>query len=626
VYPSPVPEPAVPLRATFRPDVQGLRGIAVLVVVAFHAGLPLDGGFVGVDLFFVISGYVITRVLVAELGATNRLGFGDFYARRARRLLPAAAMLLTVVAMASFLLLSPLRPFTMKESLFTGAASTVFSANWWLGLRGGSYFGPTISIVSLIGSIALTDAGRSSESAARLAFYATPTRVWEFGAGALLVLARARSERIGARLALAVGALGAVLVGISLVAFDGSTSFPGAAALLPVAGTVLLLVSGSVSGPIRSALAWRPLTMIGDVSYGWYLWHWPAIVFAAILWTPSLRVTVSASIASLTLAALSHRLVEQRIRGMQFLRGLRAAALAVVCLGVPLVTMGAAYAGRATGDVTQPAGWIDGVTRACQDGAGTIDDWSQDDCTFGPPGASGTVLALGDSMATAADDGIIDAAADRNLRTAAWSRPGCPFILAGDASKDPGCSAWQRDALRLVEQLKPEAVVIVNRATRYSLDAEQPNGYGGLVGGDHSTSGERGRARRTYTDGLNRLLDELDRLRIPAVVLSTPPDFGTDVRYVSISILRRQPPLPVISRSVLDARRQPSTDAERSVTERHPLAEYADAFDALCDDECGIGSSSDWWYLSDGVHLNAAGSRRLAGPVGTALDKAMGGA
>lgn len=351
----------------FRADVQGIRGIAVLLVVAYHTGVALPGGFMGVDVFFVVSGYVITRLLAADLSTGGRLDFARFYLRRIRRLLPALAVTIGVVLAASTLL-APLGGQALAAR--TGAAAAVFNANTYLMRQGGDgYFdvgaelnpllhtwslsveeqfylvfpallflawkvgrrftdiGPmrsailalaAISAVSFAGSLALshrvTDlAGLGPD----IAFYSAPTRAWEFAAGGLLALGAATTSRLSGPATAAFAALGVAMIGWSAVAFDAGTTWPGKAALAPVVGTALLLASGEPSGSsrINRLLEARPLRYLGDISYSWYLWNWPFVVFAAALWPQaSGSVKVAAAVASLLPAHLSYQWVENPIR------------------------------------------------------------------------------------------------------------------------------------------------------------------------------------------------------------------------------------------------------------------------------------------------------------------------
>lgn len=348
-------------KPNYRADIQGLRGIAVLLVVIYHAGLPLFGGFIGVDVFFVLSGFVISDGMLRALGR-GRFSFKDFYVKRVRRLLPALAVMLSTV-MAMMFWLGPVisRVFTVR----TGVAAALLNANHYL-IRGPSYFDPSTEYNALLHTWSLSveeqfylvfplvlfllwrvggEQGRSrrllfgvsalsivsfglcvwwSYSAhvfgfegVRVAFYTALTRSWQFGAGVLIALAAPRL----ARSVLArdwSGWLGVGMVLLAAMIFDKDTVFPGYAALLPTIGTALAMIAGmsqSRRPSVTRALEFRPLVRIGDLSYSWYLWHWPLIVFAAANFPHRpLEASVSAAFLSLGVAWLSERWVENPIR------------------------------------------------------------------------------------------------------------------------------------------------------------------------------------------------------------------------------------------------------------------------------------------------------------------------
>ncbi len=362
----PPPAPRPPRVAFgFRPELEGLRGIAVLAVVAYHAGVPfLPGGYVGVDVFFVLSGYLITGLMLAEVDRTGRLSLSRFWARRARRLLPASALVLTVTALASSVLL----PLVQRQQnaldilsaglyvsnwrfateatdyLAADSAPSVVLHFWSLGIeeqfyvlwpllivaalfvlarvrRFGDvrrYLGVTIAAVagvSLLAGAAVTSTNQP------LAFFGTGTRVWELAAGALVAVVGRHVLAVPhvARAALAWS--GFLLVGWAVLRLDDSTPYPGWAALVPVLGTALV-IAGCTSngrhtapGPART-LSHRRLRRAGLVSYSWYLWHWPLLVLpAAALDHPLTRWQVVLAVAaSYGLAELTYRTVESTLR------------------------------------------------------------------------------------------------------------------------------------------------------------------------------------------------------------------------------------------------------------------------------------------------------------------------
>ncbi|HSL77966.1 MAG TPA: acyltransferase, partial [Candidatus Limnocylindrales bacterium] len=268
-------------RAPFRPDIEGLRAIAVLLVLAYHARIPgFTGGYIGVDVFYVVSGFLITGLIVRELQATGRVDLPAFYTRRARRLLPAALVVIAVTVVASAIVLPPLR---VPDVAGDGAAAALYVSNirfaaqatdylqaeldpspllhfWSLGVEEQFYLfwpallffvagrrfdarrlGLVVAIVAIV-SFALGIVWTSTD--APLAFFLLPARAWELAVGAGLALGMTRLARLPASAGAVAVAVGLALIGIGGVTFDTATPFPGTAAILPVAGAALVIAGG----------------------------------------------------------------------------------------------------------------------------------------------------------------------------------------------------------------------------------------------------------------------------------------------------------------------------------------------------------------------------------------------
>jgi peptidoglycan/LPS O-acetylase OafA/YrhL len=324
--------PVTPAHHWHRPDIEGLRAVAVLLVVLYHCGVPLlSGGYVGVDVFFVISGFLITSLLLRELASTGRISIAGFYARRIRRLLPAAMLVTAVTVVAAYRVLPPLRA---SQVALDGFATTVSGLNYRLAavgidyLRGDASPSPlqhfwslaveeqfylvwplllllvvrrrrivlsTVVVASLAVSVWQTTANPT------WAYFGLHTRAWELGAGALVAVLGGRLPRI-----LAPVGLGAIV--LAAVLFTDRTAFPGYAALLPVAGTVVVLL-------VRSRmLGAKPLRALGRLSYSWYLWHWP---FLALGPAGGVGTRLLLATGALGAAALTYALVETPMRRLR---------------------------------------------------------------------------------------------------------------------------------------------------------------------------------------------------------------------------------------------------------------------------------------------------------------------
>lgn len=369
----------------FRPDIQGLRAVAVSLVLLFHAGVPaVSGGYVGVDVFFVLSGYLITGLMLAEIAKTGRLDLAHFYARRVRRLLPAATVTLVGVAVATVVFLPVNRWGVIAGDI---AASTLYVVNWRLADRATDYMAaddaasplqhfwslaieeqfyvvwPLLLVLLLLvarrrlsrrgvgwalGGVLCLSLGWSVLATGidpNRAYLVSTTRVWELATGALLALCAGRLARLPLAVRVGSGWVGLALVLIAATQFGPGTAFPGAAAIVPVGGASLVLLAGAGDGRGSLAILSKPpLQDVGALSYSLYLWHWPMLVIAGARWggadqslTVSLGLLVVA--ASAVPAWVSYRLVERPIHTSQRLRrSLRATAgVGVGALGLGLL-------------------------------------------------------------------------------------------------------------------------------------------------------------------------------------------------------------------------------------------------------------------------------------------------
>ena len=478
--------------AEFRPDIEGLRGIAILLVLLFHAGLPwTPGGFVGVDVFFVISGFLITGKLWRESQQPGGLNITRFYAWRIRRLLPAALVAVAVIALVGLLLAAPL---DRSELAADGAASALSIANmrfigsvdyfaattspspflhfWSLSVeeqfylvwpalivlltwRGGSSRRLIAALlIGVVASFALS-IWLTDTSPAR-AFYLLPTRVWQLGVGGLLALVgvMGTSRRAGA---LAWAGLAAVAV--AGVALTAEIPYPGLAALLPTAGAVALLYGGGApSGPVR-LLAAAPLRFLGKISYSLYLWHWPLLVLPLMFLERALTgVEVVASVAvAIGVSWLSWRFVEQPFRyGDRSRRATSWSAIRVGVAGilsVALFTQGLAAALPSSAVAVQPtpspsgspvasdrpitlpadltpslASARDDEERLRGDGCLAFERvTTPPNCVYGVKGSAITIALVGDSHASHWFPAIEAIALERGWRLVSFVKVSCSF-------------------------------------------------------------------------------------------------------------------------------------------------------------------------------------------------------
>lgn len=505
----------------YRRDIEGLRGLAVLLVILFHVRLPgFQGGFVGVDVFFVISGYLITRLLVDEIHSAGRIRILAFYARRARRLLPAAALTITATLVASWFLLSPLAQFQLAR---TALAATTYWSNIRFAIEAGDYFGETLTadpllhtwslaveeqfylvwpaLVAvavllgrrrrgfLLGALSLVTLGSfvlslwATGASAHWAFFGSPARAWEFGVGALASLAFMHVRDPMHRVGIVIGWIGLVGVVAAGVLASEASAWPGVGALLPTLGSVFVLVSGVMAprSALQSLLASPPLQVLGRLSYTWYLWHWPALVLAEAAVGPlSLPVRLAVATGSLGLSAITHQLVENPVR---FHPRLAAPGRALgAMLAVTLVVAGGATAGMVIGSgneqhqryIAAASDRSPSVSDGCHVRTSATD--LAEDCVYGDSGSGTVVVLVGDSHATMWFPAVERLALERGWRLLVHTKSSCPVaevqVIREDGTRYTECEVWREAVMKDVEQLEPSLVIATSFATYNSTDPE----------------------------------------------------------------------------------------------------------------------------------------------------------
>ncbi len=501
----------------FRSDIEGLRAIAILLVVAAHAGVPwLAGGFIGVDVFFVLSGFLITGKLVQEATTTGRIQLLPFYVRRLRRLLPALLMMLLVVGVVSRWLLSPA---ALGEQFLTAQMAALWLSNWYFALGNLDYFAPgsetnlylhtwslgveeqfylvwpalvlwllardgergiarlrigmwVVLLASLLACIALT------RTTPLLAFYMMPLRAWQFAAGALVWLMFARTPPASRNLTRAspwIGLLGLWLIVASGLLLDAQRAYPGAWALLPTLGAAMVVLAGCLPGEQRGAsilLSLPPLQWLGRISYSWYLWHWPVLLLG-VAYTgnqaPEYRALLVAF--SLVLAAMSYALVEAPLRRWrQWLAFPRAAVLVSLAGMAAMVVLATHWTRQASDALQTPALQRYAAARVDVPAIYPMgcDDWYHSAavriCSFGSEQAPHTAVLMGDSHV-----GQWFPAVHRALEGGVWrllviTKSSCPMVdepifYARIGREYTECAQWRDAALRHVQALKPDLFI-----------------------------------------------------------------------------------------------------------------------------------------------------------------------
>jgi peptidoglycan/LPS O-acetylase OafA/YrhL len=538
-------------RIPFRGDIEGLRGLATLLVLAYHADVPFtDGGYVGLDVFFVMSGFLITALLIREAEDSGSISLRQFFARRIRRLLPSVVAVLAFIVAAGWLIMSPLQReslagdvlaanfyvvnwrFVQQQTDYLGAglAASPVQHFWSLSVEEQFYvvwpvmvlaavtlayrFGRSIRLstgvaAAIVGIGLFAYSLDHTREAAGAAYFSTLSRGWEFALGAAIALIPASRVRMprAASTALVIGSL-AVLAWCTIT-FDETTSFPGPAALVPCLATAAIIVAGMAHTDTRTArlLNLRPSRWVGRISYSWYLWHWPLLVFAAVLWGDiSVPVKVAVVAIALVPTLIAHRYVEEPFRHARVFARSPAGAfrLGAVCTGIvavfgitswmaiptaPIASASEAVGARALQTegtrIQQSARAIRPEPRSAIRDRGRADtdgclvrprDLRSGPCVYGAPGpAPGggrrpTMILFGDSHAMQWFPALEVIATRRGWRLVVLTKAGC---TPADVQMYNGqlrrhyreCETWRRHTLRRIARERPSLIVIGNASS-----------------------------------------------------------------------------------------------------------------------------------------------------------------
>lgn len=453
--------------------------MAVLGVLAYHAGLPVPGGYLGVDVFFVVSGFVITTILKRELDDSGRVDLRRFFSRRVRRLAPALAVVSVATLVMCALVLSPTGP--QQTAARTAVAAQLLIANVVIARSTGDYFGaaaslnpflhtwslsveeqfylvlpvllllvwrrgrwgraPALALVAITGLVSFAWAALvAADVAASAAFYHPLGRVWEFCFGALVALVSVRLRRTWVTPAGTLG-LAAVLMSFAIA---GPSTTGGLVALPAVVGTALVILAGAAgSGPVHRWMSAGTLRHIGDHSYSLYLWHWPVIVAASLVIGTQVWALVGGALISVIPAVLAYRYVEEPVRRGQLLRSLSAPRIAAACAVPVLVGAVALHAAAATGygnESVLAAQRARSEPALGREGCGA----GLRMCVIEPHGGGTPIYLLGDSHAGHFSDAVVQVGRDLNRPVSLSLAFSCPFV-ALDVHQGLGTGCMERN-------------------------------------------------------------------------------------------------------------------------------------------------------------------------------------
>lgn len=646
----------------YRADIDGLRAIAVLSVVFFHAGLTgFTGGFVGVDIFFVISGFLITSILIRDIEA-GRFSLARFYQRRTKRIIPAlVAVWIGVGCFGYFALL----PKDLSDLGFSLATSALFISNlfffadtgyfasaseykpllhtWSLSIEEQFYLvwplalfavwrwlprraGMAVVVVMVVASLAYAQIRVSGDPDA--AFYLIPSRFWELGLGALLACFMIRHAP-GPWVARYASAVGLTLIVGSIAFLDKSVPFPGVAAFPACAGAALVIYGGASSEGIAvRCLSWRPLVFIGLISYSLYLWHWPVFSYMHIVrGEVGIEGAVFGVLLSLALAVLSWRFIERPFRGD--LLG-RMASRTIIWGGAVPVMVAVLIASIVVDKSGMPerlpkeaveygklVRGFDPIYEACQNKEEFAFDAHLVDCVFGARGDGIDFLVYGDSHAQHLVPGLNLQAREAGLTGGIIAEGGCPpmwrdelrMLSRGKVSQK--CSRVRRAFHRALEEFESvKFVLIAARWDLYALNRSAKKGGSGVF-----LEGRRGRSTsvEVMENDLDALLTGLRKRGIKSALMGQVVPLG----WPGQSCVRQA----LIHGGDLSACRPARVEVLQRLSGGRALGQriartnddvvWIDPYDAMCSD---LGCLTRWGSITgyrDDDHLNPRGSRAL---------------
>jgi peptidoglycan/LPS O-acetylase OafA/YrhL len=637
----------------YRAEIDGLRGIAVLTVVGFHA-FPdyFPGGFVGVDVFFVISGFLISSIILRQL-SRSQFTIADFYTRRVRRIFPALLLVLAACLLFGGLVLLPNELEELGKHIGSAA---IFVSNFTLWYESG-YFDTTAEFKPLLhlwslgieeqfyllwpllllllwrrprmirGSVALLTLASfvlcliigSRSSVAN--FYFPFSRFWELGLGCLLAVLKQspesagrwlgqlpfRTARYGRLTKLAdslLPAIGVGLIGVSMLLFDRRTAFPGWAALVPTVGAMCVIAARGDSWFQRRIMASGVLVFFGVISYPLYLWHWPALSFAAILeaGTPPSTIRGVAVLSSFVLAWLTFVLFERPVRAQRSGR-------VSVALAAGLSILGAAGLGTYALRGFPERFDIDVRALTAEPRRNHLcpDEFRLDrlfNYCKGTQSVPPAAIFLGDSRAQSVYDGVAETLGARHSLTL-LARGGCPPILGGDLHylNQQGCKEVWDSFVKHVEEMKPRVVVLVGGGIHLLDPADAKL---------EETSGFATR-EDAFRYGLRELIVTLGRTSRVVYIRPLPYFASAPSCFLRPIRLPGNQCSPTIQRSTLEATMVSFDRILHELRDEIPQLQLVDAIAALCDAaSCSQTLPSGELMYADRIHLSSAGGRHFA--------------
>ena len=655
----------------YRPDIDGLRAIAITAVIAFHAGLKgVPGGFIGVDIFFVLSGFLITSMLFKEAELTGKINLQEFYARRIRRLLPASSLVLVSTVILAYFFLIPIGDEQLKFA-HSAIAATFFISNIYFWKSSGGYFdGPSDQIpllhtwslsveeqfyliwpllligivrfavlrgLKLRGLVMLVLAAMFACSLATsiwlsiqspsAGFYLLPSRVWELAAGAMAGVFLHQKEfkaSLGTRwVAELLSLVGLIAIIIGVVYFDSTMAFPGWAALLPVFGTVVLVIAGALSdkGSVSRLLSTKPMTSIGKLSYSWYLWHWPLLVFVKInnFGHSELLINLVIVLVALLLAFLTYYYVENPIRhnkpwlfrtqngSLKLGGGMIVIAVATASMLLALRTQERETA--LSKQVNYAYTDFSPLRFTCsRNGNKPLEVLNKIECEIGSKTATETIVVWGDSHSDHWMPLIVDYF--KNYRIIQYSMPSCPPLVGNTNPFVENCKAFN-DLVSESIKTNPNVrgVILAARWSAYTgVSAIQNKQKGDSPIYFDASALSTQDALSILTTSLEKTIKTIQKDNSKILVMGATPEF----KYpVPACVFRKSPEYCQSTRAENDIYREKVMSVMHTVLANHTNARLANGYEALCNTKvCPVINEQQQILYGDGDHLTGTGAKR----------------
>ncbi len=652
----------------FRPDIQGLRGVAVLLVMIYHTKLALPGGYLGVDVFFVISGFVITQMLLRELESSNTINLKGFFSRRIKRILPALCVVTCFTLFLSLVILSPFGD--QQKAISASRATTLFFANfhfllldtytelttnpfrqmWSLSIEeqfylifpfflllvyklaknlNKYYFTIAWSLIVLTAiSVRYFKRARQETLLARpfqrnlsiseFEFYLPTHRIWQFLLGTLAAYFVAEKFWSRKPKAIHLGTLGLVMILFSSVFFRDNDSYNSLNNLLPCVGTVFILVSGT--GLATRLLTSRPIKWLGEISYSLYLWHWPLFVFLVILFPDAGLIAFGVTcIVSVLVAVGSFRFIESpfRLGTSSIAKSTRSVFALAILLPLAVSTLQQASIPYQK-SIYDTYNYTNNRKELASQKLRCADTWLTtqiiERCTVLAPQSKGSVLLIGDSQAESISDGVSEASKQLDLDLTLFTVASCPMMDLKNKFQPNTCPKFET-AIESIAKLEPNFLVISNAINPYLENDNCP------IRENLECSVNRADRIDDWFKSFTSLTLDLDEMKQNTIFVMQAPYLGNDTR--GLSLINK-----VFGVSAKKSYRKNMTEQVifenriQNISNKSKYVKVVYPSHTICKNtSCTPETKDQRGWLRDAEHLSKAGSLQLTSDIILAIQQ-----